>query len=135
MLPKTTHSPASSTTAESTASVLLVEDDEAVCTLLRRMLERGGFAVVTAINGREGVERFRERRVDIVITDMMMPEMSGDELIRSLLVERPGVRIIAISGIEYLHLRTALALGAKATLRKPIEADRLVETVRRVFAA
>ena len=117
------------------STILLVEDDELVRTLLRRMLERGGFAVVTASNGRDGVERFRERPVDIVVTDMMMPEMGGDELIRTLRVERPSVRIIAISGVEHPYLRMALGLGAKATLRKPLQGDRLVETVRRVLAA
>ncbi len=123
------------TTAPTASTILLVEDDEPLRTLLRRMLERRGFAVVTATDGRDGMERFRERPVDIVVTDMMMPEMGGDELIRTLLVERPGVRIIAISGVEYPYLRLALGLGAKATLRKPVEADRLVDTVRRVLAA
>ncbi len=118
-----------------TASVLLVEDDELLRTLLRRMLERRGFAVVTATDGRDGIKQFREKPVDIVVTDMMMPVMGGDELIRKLLLERPNLRIIAISGVEYPYLRLALGLGAKATLAKPIDADRLTDTLRRLLAA
>ncbi len=118
-----------------TASVLLVEDDELLRTLLRRMLERRGFAVVTATDGRDGIKQFREKPVDIVVTDMMMPVMGGDELIRKLLLERPGLRIIAISGVEYPCLRLALGLGAKATRAKPIDADRLTDTLRRLLAA
>ncbi len=122
-------------TASTPSTVLVVDDDDLVRTILRRMLERSGFDVMTAVNGRDGIERFHERPADIVVTDMMMPEMAGDELIRALLRERPGIRIIAISGVEHPHLRTALGLGARATLRKPVQADRLVETVRRVLAA
>jgi YesN/AraC family two-component response regulator len=135
MLPKTAQSPASGVATAATATVLVVEDDESMRTLLRRMLERTGFTVVTAINGRDGMKCFREHPVDIVITDMIMPEIDGVELIQALRGKWPEVRIIAISGIEYPYLRMALGCGAKATLRKPLEATRLVETVQRVLAA
>ncbi len=62
------------------STVLLAEDDELLRTLLRRMLERRGFAVVIATDGRDGIKQFREKPVDIVVTDMMMPKMGGDEL-------------------------------------------------------
>jgi CheY-like chemotaxis protein len=133
MLPESDPSRASG--ANAAPSVLVVEDDESMRTLLKRMLERNGFAVITAINGRDGVERFREREVDIVVTDMMMPELDGAELIRALRGKWPDVRIIAISGVEYPYLRMAIGCGAKATLRKPVEASQLVQTVQRVLAA
>src|SRR5258708_24886095 len=135
MLPTTAQSPASGAATAATATVLVVEDDESMRTLLRRMLERTGFAVVTAINGRDGMERFREHPVDIVITDMIMPEIDGVELIQALRGKWPDVRIIAISGIDYPYLRMALGCGAKAPLRKPVDAARRVETVQRVLAA
>jgi CheY-like chemotaxis protein len=135
MLPKTAPSAASPAAAAAMPTVLVVDDDEAMRKLLRRMLERTGFTVVTAVNGRDGMERFREHPADIVVTDMMMPEVDGAALIRGLRGEWPEVRIIAISGVEYPHLRNALGYGAKATLRKPVDAIRLVETVQRVLAA
>ncbi len=130
-----TNSLASETSTAPRASVLLVEDDALSRALLRRMLETRGFAVAAAIDGRDGIKQFREKPVDIVVTDMMMPVMGGDELIRTLLVERPGLRIVAISGVEHPCLGTALSIGARATLAKPFDGDRLAETLRRVLAA
>jgi two-component system, chemotaxis family, chemotaxis protein CheY len=121
--------------AAATPSILVVEDDAATRTLLRRMLERTGFAVTTAINGRDGVERFREHPADVVLTDMLMPEMDGIDLIRTLRSEWPAVRVIAVSGFEHPYLGMALGYGAKATLNKPVHASQLVETVKRVLAA
>jgi CheY-like chemotaxis protein len=135
MLLKIAQSSASTVASAVTASVLVVEDNDLMRDVLRRMLERAGFAVVTAINGRDAVERFRERPVDVVVTDMIMPEMGGLQLIRALHVERPGVPIIAVSGVEYPHLFMARSCGAKATLRKPVPSGQLVETVQRVLAA
>lgn len=135
MQPKTAQSLISGAAAASTATVLVVEDDETVRTLLRRMLERTGFAVVTAINGRDGIKRFHEHAIDVVVTDIMMPEIDGIELIRTLRGRRPDVRIIGLSGVEYPYLVMALSYGAKATLLKPVQASQLVETVQRVLAA
>jgi two-component system, cell cycle sensor histidine kinase and response regulator CckA len=123
--PKSAQTPAANAAKQ---TVLVVDDDESMRTLLRRMLERTGFTVVTAINGQDGMERFAEQPVDIVVTDMMMPVLDGVELIRVL-------RIVAISGVEYPYLRMALGCGAKATLRKPVASAQLVETVTRVLAA
>lgn len=135
MQPKTAQSPASDAETLSTASILVVDDDESMRNLLQRMLERMGFTVVTAINGRDGIERFREHPVDVVVTDMMMPGIDGIDLIRTLRGKWPDVRIIAISGVDYPYLRMALSCGAKATLRKPVQSGQLVETVQRVLAA
>ena len=105
--------------------------------LLRRMLERAGFSVVTAVDGLQGLERFRGGGVHVMITDMMMPEMDGLELIRILRAERPNLQVIAVSGADDRdgYLRTALNLGAKAVLRKPVGSAELVQTVRRVLSA
>jgi two-component system, chemotaxis family, chemotaxis protein CheY len=117
-------------------AILVVDDDEVMRDLLRRTLERSGFEVVTAIDGREGVERCRGRTVDVTITDMMMPVMGGIEMIRALRAEQPGIRIIALSGVDDWdnYLKTARSLGAKAVLRKPVSSAELVSTVKRVLA-
>lgn len=116
------------------ATVLVVDDDEAMRNLLRRRLERAGSIVVTAIDGREALERFRSHQIDAVVTDMVMPEMDGIELIRTLLAERPRLPIIAISGVHDWadYLRMAIDLGAKASIQKPVRAHDLTQTVRQV---
>lgn len=133
MLPKSVQTSAANAAKQ---TVLVVDDDESMRTLLRRMLERTGcFTVITATNGQDGMERFTEQPVDIVVTDMMMPVLDGVELIRVLRSKWPQVRIVAISGVEYPYLRMALGCGAKATLRKPVAPAELVETLNRVLAA
>lgn len=131
MLPKS----AQTSPANAKQTVLVVDDDESMRTLLRRMLERTGFTVITATNGQDGMERFTQQPVDIVVTDMMMPVLDGVELIRVLRAKWPQVRIVAISGVEYPYLRLAVSYGARATLRKPVASAELVETLNRVLAA
>jgi two-component system response regulator YesN len=118
------------------AAILVVDDDEVMRDLLRRVLERSGFEVVTATHGREGVECFRDRAVDVTITDMRMPVMDGIEMIQKLVAEQPSIRIIAVSGVDDWdnYLKTARSLGARAVLRKPVSNAELVSTVRRVLA-
>jgi CheY-like chemotaxis protein len=123
-------------TAEKSAlpSILVVEDEEKMRELLRRMLERASFTVITAPHGREALKLFRERPVDLAITDLMMPEMDGFELIRQLTAQWPSIRIIAISGAD-LRLDMARQLGAKAVLKKPVTGAALVTAVEQVLAA
>ena len=119
------------------AAVLVVDDDEVMRDLLKRVLERSGFEVLTARDGRDGVERFHGRTVDLTITDMVMPVMDGVEMIRTLVAEQPNIRIIAVSGVDDWDnlLKSARNLGAKAVLRKPVSSAELVNTVRRVLTA
>lgn len=119
------------------AAILVVDDDEVMRDLLRRVLERSGYEVVTASDGRDGVESLRRHSVDVTITDIVMPVMDGIEMIRSLVAERPDIRIIAVSGVDDWdnHLKNAQRLGAKAVLRKPVSSQELVSTVRRVLTA
>ena len=101
---------------------------------LRRMLERASFTVMTAPHGREALRLFREHPVDLAITDLLMPEMDGFELIRELTAQWPSIRIIAISGAD-IRLDMARQLGAKAVLKKPVTGAALVSAVEQVLAA
>jgi CheY-like chemotaxis protein len=117
-------------------TILVVDDEQAMRNLLSRMLQRAGFVAITAVNGRDALERFREQRIDAVVTDMVMPEMDGIELIRALLAERPGLPIVAVSGVhdwaDYLTLATTL--GAKTGLRKPVRSTELIQALRECLA-
>jgi two-component system response regulator (stage 0 sporulation protein F) len=113
--------------------ILVVEDEEKMRELIRRILERARYTVTAAAHGREALKLFQERPVDVAITDLLMPEMDGFQLIRELTARWPSIRIIAISGAD-MRLEMARRLGAKAVLRKPISGARLVQTVEQVLA-
>ncbi len=68
-------------------TILLVEDDPLLLTVLRELLEFGGHSVVTCVNGREAVQQLSVTQIDLVITDLSMPEMDGLELIKVLTFE------------------------------------------------
>lgn len=123
--------------APGAATILAIEDDENLRTLLARMLQRAGYRVVTAIHGRDGLQRLKEQPFDLVVTDMLMPEMDGIELMRVLRTEQPTLPVIAISGVEEWaeYLRIAKNLGARATLQKPVAAAALVAAVHQVLGA
>jgi CheY-like chemotaxis protein/anti-sigma regulatory factor (Ser/Thr protein kinase) len=133
--------PVDRTTAKSDVSdekihLLVVEDDRDLCELLCRMLERAGFATAGASTGREALRHLRKEPVDILITDILMPEMDGIELMRVLRTERPDLPVIALSGTEDAmeYGRIAGHLGAWAALLKPIESKALVSAVQDVLA-
>jgi DNA-binding NtrC family response regulator len=118
-------------------TVLVIEDDTDVRTLLRRRLERAGHEVVEAPDGRTGVRKYRESPTDVIITDIIMPEQEGLETIMALRKDFPNVKIVAISGggvampgSTCLHL--AAKLGAEATFTKPLDFDALLSTVARL---
>ena len=119
-----------------TPRLLVVEDDGDLRDLLRRMLSRAGFATAGAGNGREALRHLQIEQVDLVITDMVMPEMDGVELMRVLQKDKPGLPVIALSGVEEFmeYRRIATHLGAKAALRKPVTRADLIRAVNDVLA-
>jgi DNA-binding response OmpR family regulator len=120
------------------ARVLVLEDDAAFGIIIRSALEDGGHEVVLAADGRIGLRVFGASKFDVVVTDMLMPDMDGVEIVRTLRAYRSAVRIIAISGGGALDhgdlLATAVRLGADATLAKPFAPHALVELVSAVLA-
>jgi len=120
------------------ARVLVLEDDTALGIIIRSALEAAGHEVMMAADGRAGLRVFGGGRFDVVITDMLMPDMDGVEIVRTLRAYRSGVRIIAISGGGALDhgdlLGTARRLGADATLPKPFAPRALVDLVGAMLA-
>ena len=123
--------PAASKTA------LLVEDDPNLRDMLGKTLERAGFTVVTAVHGVDALAQMRSLSADVVVTDILMPEMDGFELIRMLHAQWPDLPIVAMSGIvDTPNFRNqALKCGAKAALSKPVNRAHLVEVMRDVMTA
>jgi DNA-binding response OmpR family regulator len=113
--------------------ILVVDDDPGLGRLTSQILREAGFEVLTAENGKEAMNLLESTDVDLVLTDLAMPEQDGFETIKMLRDRRPGVKIIAMSGRFGDLLHVAKILGADATLAKPIRPAELLETVRRVI--
>jgi CheY-like chemotaxis protein len=121
------------TTSSSPKSILVVEDDATVRALIKRVLSMRGFQVHDVADGRVALDAARTGEFDLVITDLVMPEIEGLETIRLLKREQPSLEILAVSGAyggAFLH--AAELLGARATLAKPFDADTLVAAVERI---
>jgi CheY-like chemotaxis protein len=121
------------------ARVLVIDDDPLVRATLRALLEGEGYEVMIAIDGETGLEEFRRQGADLVITDIVMPEVEGIETIRQMREIAPKLPILAISGggrgVPLDYLRMAQRLGATEVLAKPFEAEELVEVVARCLAS
>lgn len=118
-------------------SILVIDDNIYVRSLLREMLELANYDVTEAPNGEVGARLFRQEPVDLVITDIFMPEKEGLETIRELRRDFPGVKIIAISGGgsrgDLAFLPTAKKLGAHYTFVKPFEMDEMLAAVHELL--
>lgn len=118
--------------------VMLVDDEPTLRDAQRRALERVGFSVVAARHGREALallESAQTPLVDLLITDLSMPEMGGVELIRAVRLTHPNLRVILSSGYAVSHNREELAaLQADAVLQKPYGLDELIRAAREVVA-
>jgi len=114
-------------------SVLVVDDDIDLRRVLGRYLSGAGYSVSEAINGTEAIAAFREHPVDVVITDMYMPESDGVDVIMRLRSEFPAARFVAMSGGGFADsphvLETARQAGALCTLPKPFTRASLLETL------
>lgn len=116
--------------------ILVIDDDANILEILAEMLTTAGYEVVEASNGKEGVRLYRHAPFDLVVTDLLMPEKDGLEVVMELRRDFPKVKIITLSsGNAYGHssLETSKALGAARTLRKPFMEDQLLEAVREVL--
>ena len=115
------------------ANILLIDDDQTLRRALRLSLEKLGHAVVEAREGQAGLAAFKSQPIDLVITDLIMPEMEGVETIRALKKLSPGVPIIAITGggrgSPENYLSIAQQFGAAKVFAKPFEFAALCSAV------
>lgn len=114
--------------------VLVADDDVHMRRMAAELLRANGYDVTEVSNGREALAQAKARRPDIVLTELVMPEVEGLQLIQELLQFDPRIRIVALSGTfrADTYLRVASALGAKATLMKPLTGDDLLRTIRQL---
>jgi CheY-like chemotaxis protein len=116
------------------ARILIIDDEPQIRSMLRLMLERGGYEVAEAHDGVEGIRQYRENPADLIITDLIMPNKDGIGMIIDLKKEFPQVKIIAMSGGGVNrpegYLDGAKKLGATRTLTKPIDRDEMLDAVK-----
>ncbi len=116
--------------------ILLVDDEESVVLLEKQMLTRLGYQVTDFTSSSEAFQAFKANpdAFDLVISDMAMPNMTGDQLAREITAIRPDMPVIVCSGYsDRMNGDKADALGVKAFLMKPIVKSNLAQTVRRVL--
>lgn len=117
--------------------ILVVDDDGDVRELVCRMLEQDGYEVVPAEGGSQALERFSLLSPDLVITDVVMPDVDGFEVLLKLRHLDPKAMTMVMSGggrvAPDIYLETARRLGARAVLRKPFTRAEMLEAVHRLL--
>ena len=116
------------------AKILVIDDEQQMRLLLTRMLTREWHEVFIAQDGEEGVQSFHQFKPDLIITEIVMPNKDGIEVIMELLKVNPDLPIIAISGgrralTASFNLDSAAMLGAKGVLQKPFTHEQLLEVI------
>ncbi len=115
--------------------ILVIDDEELVRSTLRMTLEAQGYEVEDAPDGEAGVQIFRQRPADLIVTDILMPGKEGIEMIIELRRDFPDVRIIAISGggrfkSPHTFLTTAQHFGADRIFAKPFDQEEFLAAVQ-----
>ncbi|MEI9812312.1 MAG: response regulator [Acidobacteriota bacterium] len=113
-------------------TVLIVDDDSTVREVLAAMLRESGYRSLEAADGVSALEHCRTGGPDLILLDLVMPNQEGIETMRELKKAHPTAPVIAMSGHPG-YLAPARALGAAATLEKPISAKALVQSVRQLI--
>jgi len=109
------------------AKILVADDDEMLREVLMDML--CDFEVIVAENGRRAVELFKEHSPDIVLMDLMMPEMDGIEATRQILSIDPNATVLALTGFSRTKGDDALEAGVKEVISKPIRMGELIAKI------
>jgi len=118
--------------------ILVIDDEDVDRMLVSELLRAEGHDVVEAADGVEGIAASGNTDLDLLITDIMMPNKDGLQTIMAIKKDRPEMRIIAVSGggrhVQMSTLDMAKFLGADATLSKPISAEKLIAAVNELLA-
>ena len=113
--------------------ILLAEDEEAMRTYLARALENAGYEVVAVGSGTEALPLLKASRFDLLLSDIVMPEMDGIELAQHCAEVSPATKVIFITGFAAVTLKTNSETAQARVLSKPFHLKDLVLEVQRVF--
>ena len=127
-----------SPTARRPATILIVEDQPDQLVLMIHVLTAAGFRVVPAEGGEDGLQKLKKQKIDLVLTDLAMPNVSGVQVIAAVKSdpETRAVPVVVVSGYTWDEIgNAALAAGADCYIGKPFSAERLIREVRKHFRA
>ena len=113
------------------ATILVVDDEKDVCEYMRDLLENAGYKVITAENGNAAIKIFKQSPADLVITDLLMPEKDGAEMVIELRSDFPDVKVIIITGNGKNlkaedHLELIESLNVNCSFTKPVDSNKLL---------
>ena len=117
--------------------LLVIDDDDAIRDLIVSYFTANDYTVIEAVGGRSALQKFSTINVDVVITDLIMPDMEGIETIRELHKLKPDIKIIALSGGGSLspsgYLNIASKMGAQYSFSKPVSLEILKDAVEKLL--
>jgi len=123
-------------TSWGTGTILLVEDEDMVRAVAERALSRQGYTVLTAADGEQGLEVLaRSEKVDLLLSDVVMPNMDGPAMVREARATHPGLPVLFMSGYAEEQLRKSIDIDNVAFLPKPFSVAQLSEAVADAFSA
>jgi len=114
-------------------NILVVDDESVIREVLEKILQKGGFSVTTVGSGKLALRYLKSYRVDLLITDIKMPEMSGLELLKEVKLRFPEIAVIIMTAFgDSYSVKDALLQGADEYITKPFKADELSMIIERV---
>ena len=116
-------------------TILIIEDDNHVLSMMKKYFEYLGYNIITASNGLDGLKMLRSKDYDLVITDIVMPYVSGVGIISVIKEKTPGLPVIAITAYGKNPERLAAEKQADLVLRKPFEMERLKDHVVKLLGS
>lgn len=117
------------------ARILVIDDDPMYRTVLRRFIEEKGHTVIEAEDANAGLKVFLEEKIDLVVSDLIMPEKSGMELLQELRAIKPDALVIMVTGFPTVEIATAaMKAGAYDFLVKPVDIDQLTAVMHRALS-
>ena len=115
-------------------TILIIEDDPDVLSMMVRHLEHLGYRVITAADGMEGLKKIDSENYDLVITDIVMPYVSGVGVVSAIKSKRPGIPVIAVTGYGKEPEAAAMEKNADMVLAKPVKISLLKDYILDLLA-
>ena len=119
----------------SSGLILVIDDNSLVCEVLRHLLEGQGFTVLTSTDGATGVTLFRKHAEEVraVLLDLIMPGMSGQEVLRAIQTIRPEVRVLLLTGLPEAEAKTQAGRTVAGYVQKSFQLDPFLTKLRQVL--
>jgi DNA-binding NtrC family response regulator len=111
-------------------NILIIDDDQSILHIFTRILQKQGYNTVTAETGQEAMEKLQERKCDLALVDMKLPDTNGTDLLGKLHASQPETVLIAITGFASLEdASKVIDRGAAAYLVKPVKSEDLIRII------